>query len=171
MRTVLHGVVLTVALLLPAIAHAVEPSEMLADPKLEARARTLSLELRCLVCQNQSIDDSNADLARDLRLLVRERIVAGDSDDAVKAFIVQRYGKFVLLKPPLELDTVFLWLTPFLVLGTALLIVARRFRSAPLTQGGRATAPLTAEEEERLGRLLAENLAKGTENLETASRK
>src|SRR5262245_39310993 len=103
------------ALLLP--AHAVEPDEMLRDPQLEARARQLSQALRCLVCQNQSIDDSNAGLARDLRVLVRERLSAGDSDQAVLAFVAARYGDFVLLRPPLEAHTLLLWAAPLLMLG------------------------------------------------------
>ena len=93
-------------------AHAVEPSERLADPALEARARTLSKELRCLVCQNQSIDESNADLAHDLRVLLRQRLVAGDTDQQVLDYLAARYGVFVLLDPPFEPATYLLWLTP-----------------------------------------------------------
>jgi cytochrome c-type biogenesis protein CcmH len=110
---------------------AVEPSERLADPVLEARARTISQELRCLVCQNQSIDESNADLAHDLRVLVRKRLAAGDTDRQVLDYIVARYGLFVLLDPPFERVTWLLWLTPpVLVLGAggALLLRARRRR-------------------------------------------
>src|SRR6266508_2633369 len=98
------------------VAVAVQPDEVLADPKLEARARALSRELRCMVCQNQSIDDSDAPLARDLRLLVRERIATGDSDGQVIDFLVARYGEFVLLKPRLERHTLLLWLLPPLAL-------------------------------------------------------
>src|ERR1700751_1138345 len=99
-------------------AHAVLPDEVMSDPAKEARARSLSRELRCMVCQNQSIDDSEAPLARDIRLLVRERIAAGDSDTQVLDFLVARYGEFVLLKPRLELHTLLLWLfTPLAVLG------------------------------------------------------
>lgn len=98
---------------------AVTPDEMLADPALEARAREVSKELRCVVCQNQSIDDSNAPLAHDMRVLVRERILAGDSGAEVKAFLVSRYGDFVLLKPRVKGDTLFLWFGPFLMLGLA----------------------------------------------------
>ena len=94
------------------VALAVQPDEMLKDPQLEARARDLSRELRCMVCQNQSIDDSDAPLARDLRLLVRERLTKGDSDQQVLDFLVARYGEFVLLKPPLELHTLLLWALP-----------------------------------------------------------
>ena len=124
-----------VALLLsPAPAHAVEPGEMLKDPALEARARQISQELRCLVCQNQSIDDSNAELARDLRVLVRERLAAGDSDAAVLAFVEARYGEFVLLRPPFKPHTLLLWLTPVLLLaGTAFVSSA-----APARAGRRA---------------------------------
>jgi len=105
-------------LLIPLVARAVEPGEELADPKLEARARAISEELRCLVCQNESIDTSEADLARDLRRLVRERLKAGDSDEQVKAFIVERYGEFVLLKPKVDAGTSALWFGPFgLLLG------------------------------------------------------
>jgi cytochrome c-type biogenesis protein CcmH len=102
-------------------ALAVEPDEILPDPAQEARARDLSQHLRCVVCQNQSIDDSNAPLARDLRILLRERLKAGDSDRAAIDFIVARYGNFVLLKPPLQLDTLLLWFGPGLVLLLALI--------------------------------------------------
>jgi len=91
---------------------AVEPDEILADPVLEARARAISTELRCVVCQNQSIDDSDADIARDMRLLVRERLVAGDNDEEVVNYLVARYGEFVLLRPPLQPNTLALWLAP-----------------------------------------------------------
>ena len=113
-------------------AVAVQPDEMLADPKLEARARTLSRELRCMVCQNQSIDDSEAPLARDLRILVRERLKAGDGDAQVLDFLTARYGEFVLLKPPLTWHTALLWLAPsgVLMLGMVTLIMARRRRMA-----------------------------------------
>ena len=114
--------------LAPLMAKAVEPDEIMPDPKLEARARALSAELRCMVCQNESIDESHADLARDLRLLVRERLQAGDSDDQIRAFLVRRYGDFILLKPPFKLETWLLWGAPFLVLltGSCIILVARR---------------------------------------------
>jgi len=114
--------------LVPLMAKAVEPDEIMTDPKLEARARALSAELRCMVCQNESIDESHADLARDLRLLVRERLQAGDSDDQIRAFLVGRYGDFILLKPPFKLETWLLWGAPFLVLltGACIILVARR---------------------------------------------
>jgi cytochrome c-type biogenesis protein CcmH len=128
---------------------------MLRDPALEARARHLSQELRCLVCQNQSIDDSNAELARDLRVLVRERLAAGDSDAAVLTFVEARYGEFVLLRPRLRWHTLLLWLTPLLLLAgaaTALLRHTRR-RLSP-TGAVPEPTPLSAAEQERLDELL-----------------
>jgi cytochrome c-type biogenesis protein CcmH len=122
---------LALALAGPAVA--IQPGEQLADPTLEARARTLSAGLRCLVCQNQSIDDSDAPLARDLRLLVRERLAAGDSDQSVKAFIVARYGEFVLLNPPLNVRTFLLWLSAPMVLLLGILGLWRMRRTASLT--------------------------------------
>jgi len=136
---------------MPALA--VTPGEMLDDPALEARARQISAELRCLVCQNQSIDDSNADLARDLRLLVRERLTKGDSDQAVIDYVVSRYGEFVLLKPRISVRTVLLWATPVLILliGASALAVNARNRAA-----ARETVRLTPEEEAEIARLMAE---------------
>jgi len=131
-------------------ALAVQPDEMLKDPALEARARALSQELRCMVCQNQSIDDSDAPLARDLRILVRERISAGDSDQQVIDFLVARYGEFVLLKPRLSWHTALLWSAPFVVLaiaGIGFLAAGRRMRPD-------AALKLTAEEEARVAALL-----------------
>src|ERR1700704_2023749 len=122
-------VTLTCLLLLtPLTARAVQPDEIMTDPRLEARARALSTELRCMVCQNESIDESNADLARDLRLLVRERLQAGDSDDQIRAFLVRRYGDFILLKPPFKPETWPLWGAPFVVLlvGGCIIFIARR---------------------------------------------
>jgi cytochrome c-type biogenesis protein CcmH len=133
-------------------ACAVEPDEILPDARLETRARTLSGELRCLVCQNQSIDDSNAPLARDLRLLVRERLKTGDDDRAVLAYIVARYGEFVLLKPPLNASTVLLWLSPLLFLAGGLWFVARSLRMK--SQAPKGTAPLTDSERAKLEDLL-----------------
>jgi cytochrome c-type biogenesis protein CcmH len=115
--------------LAPLSARAVEPDEILPDAKLEAKARSLSAELRCMVCQNESIDDSHAPLAKDLRLLIRERLTAGDSDDAIRAYLVRRYGDFILLKPPLNAETALLWAAPALILligGAAILLKARR---------------------------------------------
>src|SRR5689334_12755372 len=147
--------VLLLAVLAAPAAHAVQPDEIMADPAKEVRARDLSRELRCMVCQNQSIDDSDAPLARDLRLLVRERIASGDSDSQVIDFLVARYGEFVLLKPRFTPHTLLLWLLPPLALiggGLALWFYSRRRSKA-----GSATDPshLTEEEEARLERLLA----------------
>ena len=137
----------------PATAWAVLPDEVLADSALEARARDLSKDLRCLVCQNQSIDDSNAPLARDLRLLVRERLKAGDDDAAVVAFVTDRYGDFARLKPPFQTNTLLLWLGPFAVLlagAAGLVLRLRRRRSGnPLPEPA-----LSPEERERLRRVL-----------------
>jgi len=131
-------------------AGAVEPDEMLQDRGLEARARKISQELRCLVCQNQSIDDSNAALAKDLRVLVRERLSAGDSDEAVLSFVEARYGEFVLLRPKLNAHTLLLWLAPALLLLGAVVGVLRRARRSPAP----AAAPLTEAEQRRLAELL-----------------
>ena len=136
------------------IALAVQPDEMLGEPRLEARARALSRELRCMVCQNQSIDDSEAPLARDLRLLVRERLRAGDSDQKVLDFLVARYGEFVLLRPPLQWHTALLWLTPLVLLvgGAIVLIVLAGQRKR-----AHESAPLSDDEQARLARLLAQD--------------
>jgi len=127
-RQALATVLLMLALIVPAAA--VNPDEVLDDPALEARARTLSLEFRCLVCQNQSIDDSNAELARDLRLLVRERLVAGDSDQDVIDYVVSRYGEFVLLKPRFSMQTLLLWGAPVAIflIGAGVMLVNGRGR-------------------------------------------
>ncbi|TAX88439.1 cytochrome c-type biogenesis protein CcmH (plasmid) [Rhizobium leguminosarum] len=141
-------------LLMAAPAFAVNPDEVLADPALEARARALSAELRCMVCQNQSIDDSNADLAKDLRLLVRERITDGDSDEAVLNYIVSRYGEFVLLKPRVGMKTGLLWGAPVLLVlagGLSLLVFARKRASKP------TGSKLTADEQARLSELLRDD--------------
>lgn len=148
--------VLLVAVLGCATALAVEPDEILTDSALEVRARSISAELRCLVCQNQSIDDSNAPLARDLRLLVRDRLKAGDSDENVRTYIVARYGEFVLLRPPLNIRTVLLWLAPLLVLLAAITIAIRVFVRRPPSQGRTGAPALTGAEEEKLRALLAE---------------
>ena len=145
--------VVLLAALCTASAHAVEPSERLADPALEARARALSKELRCLVCQNQSIDESNADLAHDLRVLLRQRLVAADSDRQVLDYLTARYGVFVLLDPPFAPMTWMLWLTPPRLVfggGGLLLLRARRRRPDP------AVAGLTREESARAALLLNE---------------
>ncbi len=137
-------------------AGAVQPDEILSDPALEARARALSRELRCMVCQNQSIDDSDAPLARDLRILVRERLKAGDSDSKVLDFLTARYGEFVLLKPRFGADTVILWLAPAVMLvagAVALVVLLRRRREQ--RSGIREELPeLTPQERARLTELI-----------------
>lgn len=136
-------------------AGAVQPGEILPDAAMEQRARAISSELRCLVCQNQSIDDSDAPLAKDLRVLVRERLVAGDSDRAVRDFVVARYGDFVLLRPPFDLRTALLWAAPFLILAASLAYIGRRTRRMRAPVG--ATSPLTAEERARVDALIKES--------------
>jgi cytochrome c-type biogenesis protein CcmH len=151
------SLVLLMTALAASSARAVQPDEIMSDPVKESRARDLSRELRCMVCQNQSIDDSEAPLARDLRLLVRERIAAGDSDAQVIDFLVARYGEFVLLKPRLEPHTLLLWLLPPLALaggGLALWMHSRR-RAKSATAEDLSLSQLTAEEEARLERLMA----------------
>ncbi|MEO3432497.1 cytochrome c-type biogenesis protein [Inquilinus sp. CAU 1745] len=138
-------------LLAAAPALAVEPGERLDDPALEARAREISQELRCLVCQNQSIDDSNADLAHDLRVLVRERLVAGDTDAEVLDYITDRYGDYVLLRPPFQANTLILWLAP-----AALLLAGGAALALRMRRGRVETAPLTEEEKAAVDALLAE---------------
>jgi cytochrome c-type biogenesis protein CcmH len=138
-----------------AAAHAVTPNEMLDDPTLEARARALSAELRCLVCQNQSIDDSDAPLAHDLRVLLRERITAGDTDAEVMDFLVDRYGEFVLLKPRFSANTALLWAAPFVLLvGGAVVafgVMRRRKPAGPVA----AAAKLSADEQNKLDEILS----------------
>jgi len=145
---------LAMALLAACPAHAVEPDEVLQDPAFEARARTISEGLRCLVCQNQSIDDSEAPLAKDLRLLVRERLKAGDSNEQIVDFIVARYGEFVLLKPRFETHTLVLWLATPAVFLVALLIIALAYRR----RMAEATnpPPLSVAERRKLKRLIGD---------------
>jgi len=143
----LVAAVLSLAILSPAVA--LGPDEVLSDPALEARARSLSKELRCMVCQNQSIDDSDAPLARDLRILVRERLQAGDSDRQVIDFLVARYGEFVLLKPRFSWHTALLWLSPaaMLLIGACvILVLARRYRTGlnRATAEGEKVTPVEA---------------------------
>jgi cytochrome c-type biogenesis protein CcmH len=157
MKRLLRQALVVLALVSPASAWAVQPDEVLSDPALEARARSLSKELRCLVCQNQSIDDSAAPLARDLRLLVRERLTGGDSDQQVLDFLVARYGEFVLLRPRFTWHTAMLWLgPPGLLLGGAivLLVAGRRRSRAGIYPEGNKVEALTPAEEARLARLL-----------------
>lgn len=136
-------------------ARAVEPDEILPDPALEARARAISEGLRCLVCQNQSIDDSEAPLAKDLRILVRERLKAGDSDQQVVDFLVSRYGEFVLLRPRFEPHTLLLWFATPAVFLLAILLIALAYRRRMSAQ--ERIAPLSVKEERRLKQLLDEN--------------
>jgi cytochrome c-type biogenesis protein CcmH len=141
-------------LLVPGSALAIQPDEMLANPKLEARARSIDKELRCLVCQNENIDESDADLAHDLRLLVRKRVAAGDSDEQVKQYIVARYGNYVLLKPPFDAETYLLWLGPAILLLGAAGAAALYYRHAMAAADKR---PLSEEEIRRLAALIADS--------------
>ncbi|MGH6763107.1 MAG: cytochrome c-type biogenesis protein [Phyllobacterium sp.] len=141
-------------LLLAGVAHAVNPDEVLGDPALEARARTISAELRCMVCQNQSIDDSDAALAKDLRVLVRERLVAGDSDEEVIDFIVARYGEFILLKPRFGSNTIVLWGLPIAILAIGGVLILAGIRKKRMS--ARQPAPLSDDERKQVDRLLAE---------------
>jgi cytochrome c-type biogenesis protein CcmH len=146
-------------------AGAVEPDEMLDDPALEERAREVSKDLRCVVCQNESIDESNADMARDMRLLVRDRLLEGDSNEEVKQYLVDRYGDYVLLRPPFKPTTYVLWFGPALILIGGVLAVVftyRRKAAAPA-----APPPLTDEEKAQLRTLLAER-GEGAETTEKA---
>jgi cytochrome c-type biogenesis protein CcmH len=153
----LQPLVFLIALLTSAPSWAVQPDEVLSDPALEARARAISKELRCMVCQNESIDDSDAPLAHDLRVLVRERLKAGDSDQQIVNFLVSRYGEFVLLRPPLSWHTAALWGTPpaLVLLGIIMIVVLERRRRKSSAQ----TAPvsLTAAEDARLAEILRGN--------------
>jgi cytochrome c-type biogenesis protein CcmH len=155
----LHALMVIVAVLVCSHAWAVEPDEMLPNPALEARARAISKELRCMVCQNESIDESEAPLAHDLRVLVRQRIVAGDSDAQIVNFLVSRYGEFILLKPPFSWNTMALWGAPpaLLILGAAMIVLVERRRRAmrPVAE----TANLTAAEQERLAEILHSDTA------------
>ena len=140
-------------LVLASPVRATEPDEILQDAAQEKRARAITRELRCVVCQNQSVDDSDAPLAKDIRVIVRERIVAGETDEQVRAFVVNRYGQYVLLRPPLGIDTALIWIGPFALLAVALGVAAvylRRARPA----GDAAAGGLSAEDERRLDDLL-----------------
>lgn len=148
-RHILFALCMVVLLAVP--AQAVNPDEMLDDPVLEQRARNVSQGLRCLVCQNQSIDDSDAPLARDLRLLVRERLLAGDEDEQVISFLVARYGEFILLKPRFRWHTVLLWLGPLAVLAAGAISVVLVFRRAKAQS---RPDPLSSEEQRKLAEIL-----------------
>jgi len=156
MRVLLSALLFLLFSSLP--VQAVNPDEVLADPALEARARDISKGLRCLVCQNQSIDDSDASLAKDLRVLVRERLTAGDSNAQVVSYVVSRYGDFVLLKPPFNMATLVLWLGPFLLILGGLIAIFLFFRRNRLSPSAIAqTQPLNDAEKKRLSELLAED--------------
>jgi len=169
MKTGLILLAFLLGLLWTAPAWAVLPGEMLADPLLEKRAREISKVLRCLVCQNQSIDDSDADLAKDLRIIVRQRLTAGDSDTAVIDYVVARYGDFVLLKPPFKGATLVLWLGPAVIAGLGLWAMIGFMRRHSGQGGGTQAAtgakaasrpmpaPLTEDEKKRLEKLLKED--------------
>jgi cytochrome c-type biogenesis protein CcmH len=148
---------LLILLLMPNAARAVQPNEMLADPQMELRAREISKDLRCLVCQNQSIDDSDAELAHDLRVLVRQRLQAGDSDAQVEQFLVARYGDYVLLTPPFKSSTVALWMGPpfFLMIGGLCAWVVYRRREDKATSSDKK---LTPQERERLAAMMPVHL-------------
>jgi cytochrome c-type biogenesis protein CcmH len=149
----LHALALLMALFTATTCVAVEPDEMLSNPILEARARAISKQLRCMVCQNESIDESQAPLAHDLRVLVRQRIMAGDSDAQIIKFLVSRYGEFILLKPPLSWNTVALWGAPpaLLLAGLVMILLGERRRRA--TRPAAEPAKLTAAEEARLAEI------------------
>ena len=137
------------SVLLMTPAYAVQPDEVLSDAKLEQRARDLSAGLRCLVCQNQSIDESDAPLAKDLRILIREHLAKGDSDAEIRDFVVARYGEFVLLKPRLTASTAILWATPFLIIIAGFIVILRRRKNS----GVPAESALSPEEQKALREL------------------
>jgi cytochrome c-type biogenesis protein CcmH len=151
MKRWLFAALLLAAALAPLPAHAVRPDEMLPDPALEARARDIGKELRCLVCRNQSVDDSDASLAHDLRVLVRQRLTAGDSDAQVVAYVRSRYGDYVLLRPPFQRDTWLLWGGPAAILMIGLWGVGRYLRRQARMTGA---PPLSPDEEWRLANIL-----------------
>src|SRR5215210_850834 len=148
MKRAILSLFLATAISAPALA--VQPDEVLRDPVVEHRARDISSGLRCLVCQNQSIDESDAPLAKDLRILVRERLTAGDSDDQIRDFLVQRYGEFVLLKPAFKAHTLLLWLGPFLILALGAIGLLRTLRQ----RSPQPAAPLDEAEQRALEDLL-----------------
>jgi len=145
------GLIILICLAFPGTAYALDPGEQLSDPAIEARAREISRELRCLVCQNQSIDDSDADLARDLRRTVRERLEAGDSNAEVLDYAVERYGEFILMRPRLSAYTLALWATPGLLLAAGMIVVSIVFRRRSRSN---AAGALNSDEEARLKSLL-----------------
>jgi len=163
MRTLLGLLIalIILAVAAPAAVHAVQPDEVLEDPILEARAREISAELRCVVCQNQSIDDSNAEIARDLRLLVRERLVEGDTSEQVLDYVVARYGDFVLLRPPWQPNTYLLWLGPpimAIVIATLAVLFLRTYQSR--RSAGLSPEPLSPDDRAELNALVERVTAK-----------
>jgi cytochrome c-type biogenesis protein CcmH len=154
-RRAFYGI-LVVLVAFTTLARAVTPDEVLPDPKLEMRARAISQVLRCVVCQNQGIDDSNAPLAHDLRVLLRERLASGDTDEQALDFIVARYGNFVLLNPPMQLNTLVLWLGPALFLLIAAIGFGQYVRRRSGDSTAQAPTPLTAIEQKRIDELLGE---------------
>jgi cytochrome c-type biogenesis protein CcmH len=159
MRRALLGLVLAALAIATIPAVAVQPDEVLRNPQLESRARLLSRELRCMVCQNQSIDDSDAPLARDLRILVRDRLVAGDTDAQVIDFLVNRYGEFVLLRPRFQWRTALLWFTPILLLllGVVAILMAWRRASAAPRRTSAGSEALSPAEEAKLAKLAGDS--------------
>ena len=155
-RLVVIVVTAAILALQAGLAHAVQPDEVLDDPALEARARAISSELRCMVCQNQSIDDSDADLAKDLRVLVRDRLKEGDSDEEVLDYVVNRYGEFVLLRPAFTAQNFLLWAMPLIVLVIGAAGFFAYVRRGPASAGA-ASAELSAEERQRLTKILGED--------------
>ncbi|WP_419902680.1 cytochrome c-type biogenesis protein [Kiloniella sp.] len=150
--TLLFALVASIGILSINLVQAVEPDEVLDDPVLEARAREISKEVRCLVCQNEPIDSSNADLAKELRIVVRERLVAGDSDDDVKDYLSSRYGDFVLFRPPFKASTFLLWFGPLLVFAIGVAGIFFFFRG---NRARKAATPLSDEEQAKLRQLLS----------------
>jgi cytochrome c-type biogenesis protein CcmH len=160
----LLGIIFLVSAVWTSPSYAVNPEEMLADPEMEENARAVSRHLRCVVCQNQSIDDSDAQLARDMRVLVRERIMAGDTNREVLDYMVSRYGNYVLLKPPFEASTYVLWIGPAVIFFLGLVAVGvfmyqRRPQVVPITSSNRTseTPRLTEEEQKKLDKLLGKD--------------
>jgi len=141
---------------LPTLTYGVDPDEILKDSKLEKIAREISKELRCVVCQNQSIDDSDAKLAKDLRKLVRQRLMSGDDRDMVLKYVVSRYGEFVLLNPPIKIDTLLLWLGPLIIIfiGIALIFIFFKNKMHPSTITEEETTPLNNTEEKKVQKIL-----------------
>ena len=151
----MYRVIAVLVLLLAFPANAVEPTERLADPLLEAQAREISKELRCVVCQNQSIDDSDAQIAQDLRKIVRERLAAGDDEEAIKAYLVERYGEFVLFRPEFSFRNAVLWFAPLLFAVAVIIGVSLR-RRKPIETPSAPVEPLSEDEQKRLDEILGQ---------------